>query len=96
MVRNILRVVHSVHENVSLSSLGLGGILEGYSDRTPDSIRDKQGFNGKELDISQGCHQIYPWVHPHPVSVVVPGGTRMSPVSVRDRLSPTKKEKFLV
>ena len=39
----------------------LGGILEGYSDCTLGGIRGKQGFNGVELDVSQGCHQVYPW-----------------------------------
>ena len=33
-------------------------------------------------------------VHPHPISVVEPGRTSRLPVSVRDRLSPTKKEKL--
>ena len=47
--------------NVSPSSTSLGGILEGYSDCTPGGIRDKQGFNGEELDITLGCHQVYPW-----------------------------------
>ena len=47
--------------NVSPSSPSLGGILEGYSDCTPGGIRDKQGFNGEELDITLGCHQVYPW-----------------------------------
>ena len=37
-----------------------------------------------------------PLVHPHRVSVVEPGGTSVTPVSVRDRLSPTRKEKLLV
>ena len=43
--------------NVSPSGLSLGGILEGYFDRTPGGIRSK-GFNGEELDISLGCHQV--------------------------------------
>ena len=47
--------------NVSPSSLSLGGIPEGYSDCTLGGIRGKQGFNGEELDISLGCHQVYPW-----------------------------------
>ena len=44
--------------NVSPSGLSLGGIPEGYSDCTPGSIRGMQGFNGEELDISLGCHQV--------------------------------------
>ena len=40
--------------NVSSSGLRLGGILEGYSDCTPGGIRGKQGFNGEELEVSQG------------------------------------------
>ena len=47
--------------NVSSSSLSLGGIPEGYSDRTPGGIRGKQGFNGEELDVSLECCQVYPW-----------------------------------
>ena len=35
-----------------------------------------------------------PLVHHHPISMVEPGGTSTAPVSVRDRLSPTRKEKF--
>ena len=37
-----------------------------------------------------------PLEHPHPISVVEPGGTSVTLVSVRDRLSPTRKEKLLV
>ena len=48
------------------SGLSLGGILEGYSDCTLGGIRGKQGFNGEELDISQGCHHVYPWGIPTP------------------------------
>ena len=47
--------------NVFPSGLSLGGIPEGYSDCTPGGIRGKQGFNGEELDVSQGCRQVYPW-----------------------------------
>ena len=47
--------------NVSPSGLSLGGILEVCSDSTLDGIRGKQGFNGEELLISLGCHQVYPW-----------------------------------
>ena len=81
--------------NVSPSGLSLGGIPEGYSDRTLDGIRGNQGFNGEELDISQGCHQVYPWcISIHPVLVIEPGGTSRLPVSVRGRLSMTRKEKL--
>ena len=41
--------------------LSLGGILEGYSDCTLGGTRCKQDFNGEELHISQGYHQVYPW-----------------------------------
>ena len=63
VVRNILRVMHrhSGDDNVSPNSLSLGGILEGYSYCTSGGIRVKQGFNSEELDVSQGCHQVYPW-----------------------------------
>ena len=47
--------------NVSTSSLSLGGILEGYSYRTLGGIRGKQDFDGEELDVRKGCHQVYPW-----------------------------------
>ena len=47
--------------NVPPSGLSLGGIPESYSDCTSGSIRGNQGFNGEELDISLGCHQVYPW-----------------------------------
>ena len=47
--------------NVSSSGLSLGGIPEHYSDCTMGGIRGSKGFNGEELDISLGCHQIYPW-----------------------------------
>ena len=50
--------------SVSPSSLSLGGILEGYSDCTLGGLRGKRGFNGEEL--SQGCHQVYPWCVPTP------------------------------
>ena len=46
--------------NVSPSSLSLGGIPEGYSVCTLGGIRGKQSFNGEELDVSQGCHRVYP------------------------------------
>ena len=46
--------------NISPNDLILGGILEDYSDCTPGDIRGKQGFNGEKLDISPGCHQVYP------------------------------------
>ena len=52
--------------NVSRSGLSLGGTPEGYSDCTLVGIRGKQDFNGEELDISQGCHQVYPWCIPTP------------------------------
>ena len=74
--------------NVSPSGLSLGSIAEGYSDCTPGGIRSKQGFSDEELDISLGCHQVYP------ISVVEPGGTSRSPVSVRERLSSTREGKL--
>ena len=79
--------------NVSPSGLSVGGIPEGYSDCTPGGIRGTQGFNGKDLDISLGCHQAS-LVQLHPASVVEPGGTRKVPASVRDRLSPTMEGKL--
>lgn len=79
--------------NVSPSSLSLGGILEGYSDYTPGDIRSKQGFNGKELDISLGCHQVYPWyIFTLPQWQSWEG--RVWYLSVRDRLSPTREGKL--
>ena len=67
VVKNILRVVHKHSgEKCFPQQFSLGGILEGYSDCTPGGIRGKQGFNGEELDISQGCYQVYPWCIPTP------------------------------
>ena len=51
---------HTQVTNVSPSGLSWGGILECYSDCTLGGIRGKQGFNGEELGISLGCHQVYP------------------------------------
>ena len=45
---------------VSPSSFSLGDIPEDYSNYTPGGIRGKPGFDGEELDISQGCLQAYP------------------------------------
>ena len=79
--------------NVSPSGLSLGGILEGYSDCTPGGIRGKQGFNGEELDISLGCHQVYPWyIFTLPQWQSWEG--RVWYLSVRDRLSPTREGKL--
>ena len=62
MVRNILRVMHGHSGDEHFPQrFSLGGILEGYSNCTPGGIRGKQGFNGEELDVSLGCHQVYPW-----------------------------------
>ena len=61
VVRNILRVMQRQEMNVSPTGLSSGGILEGYSHRILGDIRGNQGFNGEELDISLGCHQVYPW-----------------------------------
>ena len=74
--------------NVSPSGLRLGGILEGYSDSTPGGIRGKQGFNGEELDISLGCHQVYPWC------ISTPFQWEGQVWQVMDRLSPTREAKF--
>ena len=61
VVRNILRVVHRHSGDECFPQrLSLGGIQEGYSDCTLGGIRGKQGFNGEELGISLGCHQVYP------------------------------------
>ena len=67
VVGSILRVVHRHSGDECFPQrFSLGGILEGYSDRTLGGTRGKQGFNGEELDISQGCHQVYPWCIPTP------------------------------
>ena len=61
MVRNILRVIHRHSGDECFpQQFSLGGIPEGYSVCTLGGIRGKQGFNGEELDVSQGCHQVYP------------------------------------
>ena len=50
---------------VSPSGLSLGDILEGYSALPQVTSEEEQksgkGFNGEELDINLGCHQVYPW-----------------------------------
>ena len=62
VVRNILRVMHRHSGDECFpQQFSLGGIPEGYSDCTLGGIRGKQGFKGEELDITQGCHQVYPW-----------------------------------
>ena len=74
--------------NVSPSGLSLGGIPESYSDCTSGSIRGNQGFNGEELDISLGCHQVYPWC------ISTPFQWEGQVWQVMDRLSPTREAKF--
>ena len=61
LFRNILKVMQSKEMNVAPSSVSSGGILEGYSHCTPGDSRGKQDFNGEEMDISLGSHQVYPW-----------------------------------
>ena len=63
------------------SSLSLGDILEGYS-APPQGAPEKKGkssqsFNGEELGINLGCHQVYPWCT----------STGRTPASVRDGLT---------
>ena len=61
VVGNILSVLHRHSGDECFPQrFSLGGIPEGYSDCTPGGIRGKQGFNGEELDVSQGCHHVYP------------------------------------
>ena len=52
--------------------------------------------SGEALDSQVGMLSGLPLVHPHLVSVVEPGGMSTAPASVRNRLSPTRKEKLLV
>ena len=51
--------------DVSLGSLILGGIPDGYSVALRVASEEEQkldkGFNDEELDINLGCHQVYPW-----------------------------------
>ena len=70
--------------NVSPSSLSLGGIPEGYFDCTRVASEASKILKARNWTPSG-----LPLVHLHPVSVVEPGGTSMTPASVRDRLSPT-------
>ena len=74
--------------NVSRSGLSLGGIPESYSDCTSGGIRGNQGFNGEELDISLGCHQVYPWC------ISTPSQWEEQVRHVMDRLSPTREGKL--
>ena len=45
--------------------LSLGGIPEGYFAAlwvaSEEEWKSDTGFNGKELNINLGCHQVYPW-----------------------------------
>ena len=45
--------------------LNLGGIPEGYSVAlwvaSEEEQKSYKGFNGEELNINLGCHQVYPW-----------------------------------
>ena len=50
--------------------------------------KSKKGLGGMELS-QFGMSSGLLLVHLHPASVVEPGGTSMTPASVRDRLSPT-------
>ena len=55
--------------------------------------KSKKGLGGLELSqfgMSSGLFL----VHLHPALEVEPGGTSKTPASVRDRLSPTRKEKL--
>ena len=79
--------------DISPSSLSLGGILEGYADSTLGGIRGKQGFNGEELDVREGCHQVYTWYIPTQFGSRT-GKDMYSACIFKDRLSPTRKEKL--
>ena len=49
---------------VSPSGLNLGDILEGSAlpqVTSEEEQKSGKGFNGEELDINLGCHQVYPW-----------------------------------
>ena len=50
--------------------------------------------SSEALGCQAGMPSGLPLVHLHPISVVEPGGMSMLPASVRDRLSPTRKEKL--
>ena len=51
--------------NVSPSGLSLGDIPEGYS-VAPRVASETSKVLMVKLDISQGCHQVYPWCIPTP------------------------------
>ena len=93
VVRNILRVMHRHSGDESFPQrFSLGGIPEDYSDcaRVASEASKVLMVRSWTSGMSSGL----PLVHPHPISVVELGGTSMSPVSVRDRPSPTRKEKL--
>ena len=80
--------------NVSPRGLSLGGI-PGVTLIAPwVGIRGKQVFSMVRSWTLVRDAIRSTLVHPHPVSVAEPGGTSVTPASVRDRLSPTRKEKF--
>ena len=62
----------------------------------PRVASEASKVSGEALDSQVGMLSGLPLVHPHLVSVVEPGGMSTAPASVRNRLSPTRKEKLLV
>ena len=93
VVRNILRVMHRHSGDESFPQrFSLGGIPEDYSDCVRVASEASKVLMVRSW--TSGKPSGPPLVHPHPISVVEPGGTSMSPASVRDRLSPTRKEKL--
>ena len=55
--------------------------------------KSNKGLGGRELNHS-GMPSGLPLGHLHPAAVVEPGGVSKTPVSVRDRLSPTRERKL--
>ena len=74
--------------DASPSSPSFGNIVGNYSGKS------KKGLGGKELKNQSGMPSGLPLVHLQSVSVVKLGGTSKTPVSVRDRLSPTREGKL--
>ena len=83
--------------DASPTNTSLGGIPKSYS--TPPRVaseekgKSNKSLGGMELNQS-GMPSGLPLVHLQSVSVVKLGGTSKTPVSVRDRLSPTREGKL--
>ena len=94
VVRNILRVVHKHSGDECVPQRALLGKHSGRLLWLHPGWHQRQA--SWRAARQSGMPSGLPLVHPQPVLVVEPGGTSVMPALVRDRLSPTRKEKLLV